>query len=136
MYAKVDLDDEMLDFINKIKNRVESFEEIQELVFTQERLNKNYNAIEMVNLSLQFQEIKRSAINKILNHQKLNFPEGFLIERLIAKYSDEDYISVEEHIEKIKLNCGNNRKSNRENNRKISKLYKNFINKLLENPTE
>ena len=45
---------------------------------------------EMLMLSIQFQEIKNSAFNKILNKKKLNFPEGFVIERLLAKYNNED----------------------------------------------
>lgn len=130
MYAKIELDNDVLEFINKIQNHTETFEEIQELVFTKKRLNQQCSAIEMVNLSLQFQEIKRSAISKILNQEKLNFPEGFLIERLVAKYNNEDYIPVEEHFEQISKNCSTDRNSKRKNERSLQKLYNNFIEKI------
>ena len=131
MYAELEVDDEVLKFINEIQDHVESFEEIQELVFTKKRLSKQCNAIEMMNLTLQFQKIKHSAINKILNHEKLNFPEGFLIERLIAKYNNDEYISVEEHFKNIESNCGNNRETKRKNQKRISKLYNKFLNSCL-----
>ena len=34
MYAKIELDDEFLKFINEIQNLIETFDEIKELVFT------------------------------------------------------------------------------------------------------
>ena len=34
MYAKIELDDEFLKFINEIQNHIETFDEIKELVFT------------------------------------------------------------------------------------------------------
>lgn len=130
MYAKIELDDEFLKFINEIQNHIETFDEIKELVFTKKRLSKQCNAIEMVNLSLQFQEIKRSAIKKVLNNEILNFPEGFLIERLIAKYNNDKYISVEEHFEQISKNCSTDRNSKRKNERSLQKLYNKFIEKI------
>lgn len=133
MYAKVELNDEILSFIKKFQNHTESFEEIRELVFTKERMNNSCSAPEIFNLTLQFQEIKRSAINKVLKQQKLNFPEGFIFERLISKYSNDNPLSVEEHIKQIRLNCCNDRKRKRENNRKVSKLYSKFLTKLFTN---
>ena len=81
----------------------------------------------MLLLSLQFQEIKRNALDKILNKKRLNFPEGFVVERLMAKYTEQEYVPVEEHIKLIRLNCCNDRKSKRENDRKVTKLYNKFI---------
>lgn len=130
MFATVELNEEILTFIKYSQEHKESFDEIKELVFTQKRLKDNYNITEMFNLSLQFQDIKKSAIKKVLNQEKLNFPEGFVMERLIAKYFNENTPSVEEHIKQIKLNCCNDRKSKRENERKISKLYNKLLNKL------
>ena len=127
MWAEVELNDEILQFINKAKKHNETFEEIIELVFTQERINKTTSAPEMLLLSLQFQEIKRNAFDKILNKKRLNFPEGFVVERLIAKYTNQEYVPVEEHIKQIRLNCCNDRKSKRENERKVTKLYNKFI---------
>lgn len=130
MWATVELNDEILKFINIAKAHTETFEEIKDLVFTQERLKKDCSITEMFNLTLQFQEIKNSAINKVLKQQQLNFPEGFVIERLIAKYLNEDTLSVEEHIKQIKLSCCNDRKSKRENDRKVSKLYNKLLSTL------
>lgn len=127
MYAKVELDDEMLKIMNCIKNHSESFDEIKELVFTKERLEANYKIGDIFNFIFIFQEIKNSAINKVLNNQKLNFPEGFVIERLIAKYTKQELLSVEEHIEQIKTNCSNNRKEKRKNDKKITKMYYSFL---------
>lgn len=132
MWATVELNDEILNFIKLTKEHTETFEEIKELVFTQKRLDKNCSMSEMFNLSLQFQDIKQSAIKKVLNQEKLNFPEGFVIERLMSKYFNEDTLPVEEHIKQIKLSCCNDRKSKRENERKVLKLYDKLINKLFD----
>ena len=86
MWATVELTDDILQFINDTKDYNETYDEIKELVFTQKRLNKECSMAEMFNLALQFKEIKNTAIKKILNKQELNFPEGFLIERLLSKY--------------------------------------------------
>ena len=131
MWAEVELNDEILQFINKAKEHNETFDEIIELVFTQERIKNKTSAPEMLLLSLQFQEIKRNAFDKILNKKRLNFREGFVIERLIAKYTNQEYVPVEEHIKQIKLNCCNDRKSKRENTRKVVKLYNKFLGSLL-----
>ena len=71
MWATVELNDEILNFIKLTKEHTETFEEIKELVFTQKRLDKNCSMSEMFNLSLQFQDIKQSAIKKVLNQEKL-----------------------------------------------------------------
>lgn len=131
MWAEVELNDEILNFINQSKEHTETFEEIKELVFTEKRLNSNCSIPEVMLLSMQFQEIKHSAFDKILKNKKLNFPEGLVVERLMAKYMNEEYIPLEEHIRQIKLNCCNDRKSKRENERKVAKLYNKFITNLL-----
>ena len=102
MWAEVELNDEILKFIDKSKEHTETFEEIKELVFTREQLEKSNSVTDMLLLSMQFQEIKRTAFDKILNKKKLNFPEGFVVERLMSKYMDLEYIPVEEHINQIK----------------------------------
>ncbi len=130
MYAEVELSEDILNLIDKFQNHNETFEEIKELVFTKERSDKIYNVTEIFNLTIQFQEIKRNAINKALKKEKLNFSEGIVFERLLSKYSNEDFLPVEEHIKQIKLNCCTDRKSKRENERKTSKLYNKFITKL------
>lgn len=127
MWAEVELTDDILTFINSSKEHIETYDEIKELVFTKERLNKKCSIPDMMLLSLQFQEIKRSAFDKVLNHKKLNFSEGVVVERLIAKYMKEEYIPFEDYIQQIKLNCCNDRKSKRENQRKVSKLYNKFL---------
>lgn len=133
MWAEVELNNEIQNFINQSKNHIETFDEIKELVFTRERLSKNCSTIEMFNLSLQFQKIKNSAFDKVLKHQKLNFPEGFVFERLLNKYFSEENISVEEHIQRIKLSCGTNRQEKRKAEKNIATLYNNFINKVFHN---
>lgn len=130
MWATVELTDDILQFINDTKDYNETYDEIKELVFTQKRLNKECSMAEMFNLALQFKEIKNSAIKKVLNKQELNFPEGFLIERLLSKYSNEKLLTVEEHFKQINLNCSTDRKTRRENERKTTKLYNQLINKL------
>ena len=124
MWATVELTDDVLQFINDTKDYNESYDEIKELVFTQKRLNKECSMAEMFNLALQFKEIKNSAIKKVLNKQELNFPEGFLFERLLSKYSNEKLLTVEEHFKQINLNCSTDRKTRRENERKTNKLFK------------
>lgn len=131
MWAKVELCDEIKEFIEYENSHNESFEEIRSLVFTKERLNTNYSFVEIMNLSIMFQNIKISAINKVLKKKELTFPEGFVIERLLAKYFDENYISVEDHFKQIQEKCSNNRQEKRKNERKFSKLYTKFVNNLL-----
>lgn len=136
MWATVELTDDVLQFINDTKDYNETYDEIKELVFTQKRLNKECSMAEMFNLALQFKEIKNSAIKKVLNKQELNFPEGFLIERLLSKYSNEKLLTVEEHFKQINLNCCTDRKTRRENERKTTKLYNQLINKLFKKGNE
>ena len=132
MWAKIDLTDDVVKFVNEVQENNETFEEIRELVFTKERLNTNYSAIEILQLSMQFNDIKHSALHKIINNQPLNFSEGFLIERLMAKYMNEDYISVEEHVARIRNNCSNDKLAVDEQ-KKISKLSNNIFVKLFGN---
>ncbi len=136
MWATVELTDDILQFINDTKDYNETYDEIKKLVFTQKRLDKECSMTEMFNLTLQFKEIKNSAIKKVLNKQKLNFPEGFLIERLLSKYSNEKLLTVEEHFKQINLNCSTDRKTRRENERKTTKLYNQLINKLFKKGDE
>lgn len=130
MWAELELCDEIQEFIDYEKSHNESFEEIRKLVFTKKRLNTNYSFIEIMNLTLMFQDIKMSAINKVLNKKILTFPEGFVIERLLAKYRDSNYISVEEHFKQIQKDSSYSRQERRKNQVKLSKLYTKFINNL------
>lgn len=130
MWAELELCDEIQKFIDYEKSHNESFDEIRKLVFTKKRLNTNYSFIEIMNLTLMFQDIKMSAINKVLNKKILTFPEGFVIERLLAKYRNSNYISVEDHFKQIQKESSHNRQERRENQVKLSKLYTKFINNL------
>lgn len=124
MWATIELNDEIINFLNIAKEHTETFEEIKKLVFTQERLKENYSITEQINLTLQFQSIKQSAIKKALNNQKLNYPEGFLIERLMAKYLDEEtMVSVEEQCKIINSNCNISKKSNISLFKKLKRLF-------------
>lgn len=124
MWAKIELNDEIINFLNIAKEHTETFEEIKKLVFTQERLKENYNITEQINLTLQFQNIKQSAIKKALNNQKLNYPEGFLIERLMAKYLDEEnMVSVEEQCKIINSNCNASKKTRISLFQKLKRLF-------------
>ena len=49
MWAKVELNNEMMDIINHIKQHNESFEEIKSLFFTKERLSKDCTIAETIN---------------------------------------------------------------------------------------
>ena len=102
MWAKVELNNEMVDIINHIKQHNESFE-----------------------------EIKKSAIDKVLQNKELNFPEGFVIERLIAKHFNEKIPSVEEHFKQIKEECSYSKKRQEKKCKKICKIYNSFLDKLL-----
>lgn len=131
MWAKVELNNEMMDIINHIKQHNESFEEIKSLFFTKERLNKDCTIAETINLTLIFQEIKKSAIDKVLQNKELNFPEGFVIERLIAKHFNEKIPSVEEHFKQIKEECSYSKEKQEKKWTKICKIYNSFLDKLL-----
>lgn len=131
MWAKVELNNEMVDIINHIKQHNESFEEIKSMFFTKERLSKDCTIAETINLTLIFQEIKKSAIDKVLQNKELNFPEGFVIERLIAKHFNEKIPSVEEHFKQIKEECSYSKKRQEKKCKKICKIYNSFLDKLL-----
>ena len=83
------------------------------------------------NLTLIFQEIKKSAIDKVLQNKELNFPEGFVIERLIAKHFNEKIPSVEEHFKQIKEECSYSKERQVKKCKKICKIYNMFLDKLL-----
>ncbi len=130
MWAEVELNDSILEFINYEKSYNESFEEMRNLVFTQKRLNTDYSVADMFNLNNMFQKIKASALEKVLNRQKLDFSEGFVFERLLMKYENKDLKSVEEHFQEINRNCYINREDKRKKQKKFKKLYEAFIKKV------
>ena len=71
-------------------------------------------------------------INHIKQHNKeLNFPEGFVIERLIAKHFNEKIPSVEEHFKQIKEECSYSKEKQEKKWTKICKIYNSFLDKLL-----
>lgn len=127
MFAEVTLDEYVKQFIDYEKNHNETLEEMKELVFTKERLEKDYTMTELINLNFIFQKIKISALEKVLNKEQLNFPEGFVFERMLSKYENSEFLSVEAHMEQIKKSCSNNRKEKRENEKKLKKLYRNLM---------
>lgn len=98
--ASIELNDNVLKFINYEKTHNENFLEIRNLFFTKEKKNKHYSIIEIFNLIVAYREVKNSAINKLLNNRPLTFLEGFLIDRLLMQYNNE-YIPIEIHLEKI-----------------------------------
>ncbi len=130
MWAEVELNDSILEFINYEKSYNESFEEMRNLVFTQKRLNTDYSVADMFNLNNMFQKIKASALEKVLNKQKLDFSEGFVFERLLMKYENKELMSVEEHFQEINRNCYINREDKRKKQKKFKKLYEAFIKKV------
>lgn len=130
MWAEVELNDSILEFINYEKSHNESFEEMRNLVFTQKRLNTDYSVADMFNLNNMFQKIKASALEKVLNKQKLNYAEGFVFERLLMKYENKDLKSVEEHFQEINRNSYINRDDKRKKQKKCKKLYEAFIKKV------
>lgn len=71
-----------------------------------------------------FQEIKASAFNKVLNGESLNFPEGVVFGRLLAKAQTKELISYEKHIEDIKSNCIEVKSDNNRITNRIFKLMK------------
>lgn len=88
MYAKVELTDDVYKFINESENYVETFAEIQELVFSERMLKKKYTMIDIFQYLMIFQRIKYSAFNKVKAKKKLNYPEAVVFERLMAKYTN------------------------------------------------
>lgn len=129
MWATVELNDEIIKFVKDVRLHTETFDEIKELVFTKERLSKECNILDMMNLTLQFQDIKNSALSKIEKQKQLNFPEGFVVERLMSKYFNNELIPVEEHIKQIKASSSN-RKERRKNDSIFTKLYDSFIKSI------
>lgn len=108
--ASVELNNTILKFITYEKNHNEQFYEIKKLLFTKEKINKYYSIIDIFNLTIMYQKIKNSAINKLLNQEPLTFFEGFLIERLLMTFHNQ-YIPIEIHLKillkKIKFNNDN-----------------------------
>ena len=94
-------------------------------------MSKDCTIAETINLTLIFQEIKKSAIDKVLQNKELNFPEGFVIERLIAKHFNEKIPSVEEHFKQIKEECNYSKEKQEKKWTKICKIYNSFLDKLL-----
>lgn len=103
MYAEVELSDAIINFINNVKDHNETFDEIKELVFSSEMLNRKFTFIDIFNYLTMFQNIKLSAFNKVLNSQKLNYAEGIIFERLMDKYSNS-LIPFNEYLKKTIFN--------------------------------
>ncbi len=102
MYAEVELTDDVYNFINELEDHVESFFEIQELVFSDEMLKKKYTITDMIQYSMMFQKIKYSAFSKVKEKKKLNYPEGIVFERLMAKYTNT-LIPFNDYLKTIKI---------------------------------
>lgn len=105
MFARVELTKELADFIKESKKHSESFEEIKELIFTTEMIKKNYSFVDQINIILQFQKMKNNTFYKTLNNKELNYIEGMLLERLIAKHNGLELPSFENHLEQVKECC-------------------------------
>lgn len=105
MFAKVELTEELKNFIQQWKKHNESFEEIKELIFTSEMLKANYTIVDQFNIGIQFQEIKRNTFSKTLNNKELNYIEGILLERLIAKHKGIKLMPFEEHLKQVEKRC-------------------------------
>lgn len=101
MWATVEVDQEIIDFINNIQNRTETFEDIQEIAFSQKMINQNYSVVEKFNYTLIFQQIKNSAITKVMNKKSLNLPEGIIFERMLNKYTDGYLIPLDDYLKNI-----------------------------------
>lgn len=101
MWATVEVDQEIIQFINNIQNYTETFEEIQEIAFSKNMINKKYTIVEKFNYTLMFQEIKKSAITKVMNKKRLNLPEGIIFERMLNKYTDGYLIPLDDYLKLI-----------------------------------
>lgn len=101
MWATVEVDHEIIQFIEYIQNCTETFEEIQEIAFSKNMINKKYTTVEKFNYTLMFQEIKNSAITKVVNKKRLNLPEGIIFERMLNKYTDGYLISLDDYLKII-----------------------------------
>ena len=64
-------------------------------------INKKYTTVEKFNYTLMFQEIKNSAITKVVNKKRLNLPEGIIFERMLNKYTDGYLISLDDYLKII-----------------------------------
>lgn len=121
MYAELELTKDIENFIKNTETYNESFDEIKELLFTSKMKKNTYSITDILNITMQYQNIKRNTYYKVLHEEKLNFIEGMLIERLITKYNGLELVSVEKHLKMIEENCIIVPDKN-----KISKLF-NFI---------
>ena len=101
MWATVEVDHEIIQFIEYIQNCTETFEEIQEIAFSKNMINKKYTTVEKFNYTLMFQKIKNSAITKVVNKKRLNLPEGIIFERMLNKYTDGYLISLDDYLKII-----------------------------------
>ena len=101
MWATVEVDHEIIQFIEYIQNCTETFEEIQEIAFSKNMINKKYTTVEKFNYTLMFQKIKNSAITKVMNKKRLNLPEGIIFERMLNKYTDGYLISLDDYLKII-----------------------------------
>lgn len=124
MWAKVELSDEIISFINNARNHIESFEEVKELVFSEDMLKKQLSIVDVLNYTLLFQEIKTSAFNKVLKGEKLNYPEGIVFERLLAKAQTKELISFDKNIEDIRSNCHEVKSNKKRITNRLFKLMK------------
>lgn len=122
MYAEVELTKEIELFITETQSYNESWSEIKELIFTTAMKKKNYSVADILTMTLQFQNIKRNTYYKVLHKQKLNYIEGMLIERLIAKYNGHKLMSIDEHLKQIEQVC-----IDITNENKLLKLLKSII---------
>lgn len=95
----IELNANIWNFISYEYSHSESFQEIKELLFTNEKLQKNYSILEIFNLMIVYQKTKYTMLNKIKNSQYLTFIEAFLVERLLMKFNNSKYLSVEEHLD-------------------------------------
>lgn len=105
MYAEIELTEDIKNFLKETESYNETFDEIKELLFTNEMLSEHYSITEILKATMQFQEIKRNAYHKALHNQKLNYIEGMLIERLLTKYNGLELVSVNEHLKIIQESC-------------------------------
>lgn len=105
MWAEVEPTKEIVEFINNTKDQTESFDIIKEISFSKDMKKKELSALEVFNYTMMFRKIKSTAYNKVINRQKLNFPEGLVFERLLLKYNNEELLSFEEYMTNINSCC-------------------------------
>lgn len=124
MYAKVEVTQEILDFIEKTKKRNETFDEIKEIAFSEEMKKRKLSSLEIFNYIMMFHKIKLSAYNKVINKKELNFPEGLIFERLLLKYNNEELPSFEDYMKYINNNCTINGNKNSNFKNSLLNLFK------------